>query len=214
MRLILARHGQTDWNKERRILGRSDLELNETGRKQAGALAEALKNVGVRAIYTSPLKRTLETASVIGRQHKVDVIALKGLREIDAGEVDGLTYQEMMVSHSDFLEKWIRDCTSVTPPGGCSLQEVQDGAWSAVQDILAQERESAARGLEDEDRTVVAVTHFFPILSIVVRAIGLPLSECRRIKLDLASISVLDFTPTNVVLASLNDTCHLKEGGR
>ena len=121
MRLVLVRHGETDWNKTRRIQGISDLELNETGRKQAEALAQALRNEKVEAIYSSPLKRASDTAQAIGRYHAVEIVTLFGLRELDAGEVDGLTYKEMAIQFGDFLEKWIKDCTSVRPPGGCSF---------------------------------------------------------------------------------------------
>jgi broad specificity phosphatase PhoE len=206
MRLILARHGQTDWNKQGRVQGRSDVELNERGRKQAEALAEALKYSGAGAIYASPLSRAQETAFTIARCHDVDVVLLEGLMEIDAGQTDGLTYEEMGSQHGEFLEKWVRDCTSVSPPGGCTLGEVQDNAWGAIQEILKRERNG--------EGTAIAVTHFFPILSIVCKAVGLELSDCRRIKLDLASISILDFTPANIVLASLNDTCHLRDQKR
>jgi probable phosphoglycerate mutase len=210
MRLILARHGETDWNKQHRVQGRSDIELNENGRKQAEALARALRNTPVKAIYTSPLTRARDTASAIGRFHGVDVATLDGLQEIDAGEVDGLTYQEMSSQYGDFFEHWIRDCTSVRPPGGCTLSEVQDQAWGAVQEILTRHRTTA--GSQDSEKdTVIAATHFFPILSIVCKAVGLELSECRRLKLDLASITVLDFSTSTTVLTSFNDTCHWRE---
>ena len=68
-----------------------------------------------------------------------------------------------------------------------------------------------AEGEENEKGVVVVVTHFFPILSIICKALGLDLSQCRRIKLDLASMCTLDFNPSRTVLVSLNDTCHLKE---
>ena len=79
MRLILVRHGATDWNQQRRIQGLSNLGLNETGRGQAEALAQSLKDVKVDAIYTSPLRRAQETARAIGRFHQVEVVALDGL---------------------------------------------------------------------------------------------------------------------------------------
>lgn len=210
MRLVLARHGETDWNLQGRVQGRSDIELNETGRKQAEAMARALRNAPVKAVYASPLKRARDTASAINRFHRVDVTTLDGLKEIDAGEVDGLTYDEMSSRYGDFFEKWISDCTSVRPPGGCTLSEVQDQAWGAIQDILTRHSTTAGNSDGEED-TVIAVAHFFPILSIVCRALGLELSECRRLKLDLASISVFDFGTSTTVLASFNDTCHWRE---
>ncbi len=211
MRIVLVRHGETDWNRLGRIQGISDGELNETGRRQAEALAQALKNERVEAIYTSPLKRARDTAYAIGRHHQVEVVTLHGLRELDAGEVDGLTYEEMRIQYGDFLERWIEDCTSVRPPGGCTLHELQDQVWASIQEILKRERPMAAKGKESEKGVVLVVTHFFPMLSIICRALGLGLSQCRRMRLDLASMCTLDFNPSRTVLVSLNDTCHLKE---
>lgn len=210
MRLILARHGETEWNRQRRIQGRSDLELNERGVKQAEALAQALKNEKVGAVYTSPLRRARDTADIIARYHQVDVVGLLGLRELDAGEVDGLTYDEMAAQHGKFLVKWIKDCTSVRPPGGCTLGELQEQVWAAIEEILDRERNQPA-GKDKGKKVVVAVAHFFPILTILSKVLGLGLSECRRMKLDLASLTTLDFNPTGTVLVSFNDTCHLRE---
>lgn len=214
MRLVLVRHGETDWNKTRRIQGISDLEMNETGRKQAEALAQALRDKKVEAIYSSPLKRARDTAHAIGRYHPVEIVTLSGLRELDAGEVDGLTYKEMAIRFGDFLEKWMKDCTSVRPPGGCTLPELQEQVWSAIEEILERQRPGKAGRKKDEEGVVLAVTHFFPILSIISRAVGLDLSECRRLRLDLASMCTLDFNPKRTVLVSFNDTCHLREGGQ
>lgn len=211
MRIILVRHGETDWNRQRRIQGISDRELNETGRRQAEALAQALKNEKVAAIYTSPLKRARDTAYLIARFHQAEVVALPGLRELDAGEVDGLTYDEMRIQYGDFLDKWIEDCTAVRPPGGCTLCELQDQAWSSIQEIMERQQGEMTEGEDNEEGVVVVVGHFFPILSILCRALGLDLSECRRMRLDLASMCTLDFNPSRTMLVSLNDTCHLKE---
>jgi len=210
MRLILARHGETEWNRLRRIQGISDMELNERGLQQAAALANALKKARVRAIYTSPLKRARVTADIIARYHRVEVVSLFGLREMDAGEVDGLTYDEMGAQYGDFLKKWINDCSSVRPPGGCTLHELQEQVWGAIEEILAQQLPGKAKKVKDEG-VVVAVAHFFPILTILSKILGLDLAECRRMKLDLASLTTLDFTPARTVLVSMNDTCHLRE---
>jgi broad specificity phosphatase PhoE len=211
MRLILARHGETEWNRLHRVQGLSDLVMNETGRRQAEALAHALRDRKVQAVYSSPLKRARDTAQLIARFHDLEVVTLAGLRELDAGEVDGLTYDEMRTYYGDFFEKWIEDCTSVRPPGGCTLEELQEQAWAAVQQIVDRHHRDRTSAAEDGNGLVVAVTHFFPILSILCRALGLELSECRRMKLDLASTCTLDFEDSRVSLVSMNDTCHLRE---
>jgi len=210
MRLILVRHGATDWNQQRRVQGLSNLGLNETGRGQAEALARALKGVKVDAIYTSPLRRAQETARAISRFHQVEVVVLDGLKELDVGEVDGLTYEEMRIHHSEFFTKWMSDFTSVRLPGGGTVPELRDQCCAAVKDILEKQQTVAGEKCGDEDKVVVAVTHFFPIMCIICNTLGLDLSYCRRLRLDVASMCTLDFHPERAVLVSFNDTCHLR----
>ena len=211
MRLVLARHGETEWNRLRRIQGLSDLEMNERGRKQARALALALSNQKVQAIYTSPLRRARDTARLIAEPHGLDVAVLQGLREMDAGEIDGLTYEEMRDRYGDFFEKWMEDCSAVRPPGGCTLAEIQEHAWAAVQEILAKHRGLSSKKGATGEGVVVAVTHYFPILTVLCKSLKLGLSACRRMRLDLASTCTLDFEDSRVILVSMNNTCHLRE---
>jgi broad specificity phosphatase PhoE len=211
MRLILVRHGQTEWNRLRRIQGISDQGLNETGREQAEAIAEALKDRHVAAIYSSPLTRARDTALAIGRHHAAELVTLPGLREMDAGEVDGLTYKEMAMRHGDFMEKWMRDCSSVRPPGGCTLQELQDQVWGAIEEIVERQRAREADRKPDAGEVVIVVSHFFSIMTALCKVLGQSISECRRMRVDLASLCTLDFEPSRTVLVSMNDTCHLRK---
>jgi len=210
MRLILVRHGATDWNQQRRVQGLSNLGLNETGKRQAEALAQALKNERVDAIYTSPLRRAQETARAIARFHKVEVVTLDGLIELDVGEVDGMTYEDMRIHHGEFFTKWMADFTAVRLPGGGTVPELRDQCCAAVKDILGKQRTVAGEKCGDEDRVVVAVTHFFPIMCIICDTLGLALTYFRRFRLDVASMCTLDFNPERAVLVSFNDTCHLR----
>jgi len=214
MRLILVRHGQTEWNRLKRIQGISDQGLNEKGLKQAEAIAEVLKERNVTAIYASPLKRARDSALAIARHHDAEVVTLSGLREMDAGEVDGLTYAEMAARHGDFLEKWMRDCSSVTPPGGCSLPELQDRVWGAIQEIVERQAAREAVRKPEPGGVVVAVSHYFAILTTLCKVLGQSISESRRMRVDLASLCTLDFEPSRIVLVSMNDTCHLRKGAR
>ena len=206
MRLILVRHGATEWNQQRRVQGLSNLGLNDTGKRQAEALARALKNERVDAIYTSPLRRAQETARAIGRFHQVEVVILDGLKELDVGEVDGMTYEDMRMHHGEFFTKWMADFTAVRLPGGGTVPELRDQCCATVKDIVSREHMAC----NNEDRVVVAVTHFFPIMCIICDTLGLALTYFRRFRLDVASMCTLDFTPERAVLVSFNDTCHLR----
>src|SRR4030042_6202287 len=91
MRILLIRHGETEWNRIRRFQGRSDLSLNQKGRDQGHALALALKDESVTAIYSSPLARAMETACLIKVfHHSVPLFEEEGLIEMDLGEFEGM----------------------------------------------------------------------------------------------------------------------------
>jgi broad specificity phosphatase PhoE len=192
------------------VQGLSNLGLNETGIKQAEALAQSLKDVKVDAIYTSPLRRAQETARAISRFHQVEVVTIDGLKELDVGEVDGLTYEEMRIRHSEFFTKWMADFTSVRLPGGGTVPELRDQCCAAIQEIVKKQQPRMEEDCKSEEKVVVAVTHFFPILCIVCNTLGLDLSYCRRLRLDVASMCTLEFNPARAVLVSFNDTCHLR----
>ena len=93
--ILLARHGETDWNRESRWQGWADPPLNETGRDQARRLAEQLRHIPFDAVYTSDLRRAHETAEIVAAPHGVPVVADPGLREIDVGSWSGLTRAEI-----------------------------------------------------------------------------------------------------------------------
>jgi broad specificity phosphatase PhoE len=93
--ILLARHGETDWNREGRWQGWADPPLNETGRAQARELAEELRDVPFDAVYSSDLRRAHETAEIVAEPHGVPVLVDPGLREIDIGSWSGLTHDEI-----------------------------------------------------------------------------------------------------------------------
>ena len=200
MRLFLVRHGETLWNRESRIMGQSDIELTEKGRRQAERLGEALKDEKMDAIYSSSLTRTKQTAGEIARFHGLEVVADDGLMEIDAGEVDGLTYEELMAKHGEFLKEWATKGASLKVPGGESIGELQERAWATVSGLA-----EAYAG-----RTVVAVSHSLAIQTIICTALDMSFANMRRLRMDLASISILHFGGEGASLLLYNDTCHLE----
>ena len=205
MRLILARHGQTAANREQLGLGLQDVPLTEKGLHQAEALAEALAEAKIDAIYSSPLRRALDTARAIASRHGLDVVTDEGLTEMDVGELDGLTFEEMRSRYPDFLSRWLgAEAGTLRMPGGSeSLQEVQDRA-----------REAVSRIAEHHERgTVVAVTHNFTIHALLCDALNMSICDFRRLRHDLAAISTLDVRDGRTVVVGVNDTCHLETCG-
>lgn len=202
MKLILVRHGETLWNREKRILGHTDIDLSETGCEQARLVAGALKDETVAAVYCSPLRRARQTADEVARVHDLEAIPEDGLMELDAGELDGMSFEEAMSSYSEFFKEWAAKGSSVRLPGGESMDGLGERTWSAVERLLERH----------PDETVIAVSHSLAIQSVVSRALGMDSSSRRRLWLDLASVSILDFGGRGASLLLYNDTCHLRMG--
>lgn len=205
MRLLLIRHGETDHNAERLALGRSDVPLNERGRLQAQALAGALRaRYQLDAIYASPLQRAVATAQPLAEALDLPVQIEPGLIEMDIGEVEGLDFAQVRERFPDFVRVWFSDdLADASMPGGESLAQVQERAWDAVESI--RERHP--------DEWVAVVTHNFVILTLLCRVLGLPLAQFRRLRHDLAAVSVAELTPERQTVLVLNDTCHLAGEG-
>jgi len=202
MLLYLIRHGETDWNIERRCQGFSDSELNGTGRRQAEAIARTLSNTKLEAIYASDLKRAYETARIVAKYHDVAVRTDEGFREIHQGDFEGLTLTELVANHSDFLERWFREPADLRVPGGESMREVQNRAWAALEKVI--ERHS--------DGNVVVVGHNLCNVTLLCRLMNMALADFRRIRQDESAVNVVEFGgrwPHPVVIR-LNDTSHLR----
>ncbi len=206
MRLLLIRHGETDRNAGRIALGREDVPLNERGRSQAQALAAGLAanrtDEPIAAVYSSPLQRALATAQPLAQALDLEIQTEEGLIEMDIGEAEGRPLTELQERFPDFLRAWRSDELADVPmPGGESLRQVQERAWGAVESL--RERH--------DNETVAAVSHNFVILTLLCRALDLPLARFRRLKHDLAAVSIVEVAKERQVVLSLNDRCHLRE---
>lgn len=200
MKLILARHGETSLNKSGRIQGVNLDPLNQTGRRQAHALADALKCELPFKLYTSPIPRATETAQVIAGALALTPETLEDLKEADAGELEGLTGAQMRERFPAFADLWTADSGAAQMPSGESLTQVQERAWRSVG--LMQERH--------RDQVVVAVTHNFVVQTIICKVLQVPIHTSRRFRQDLGSITRLELAEERSVLVSLNETLHLQ----
>ena len=202
MRLILIRHGQTEWNREYRVQGQADPPLNETGKAQAEAIARALQHEPIRAIYSSPLSRALDTALAINRFHAVAVLPHEGLKELNVGETDGIYFPDLPMHYPDFFAQWKTSAASVRWPGGETLPELQDRVWRAVCEITAQTIEGS----------VVITSHLFALTSLLCKVLDLDLSGFRKLNLSVGSISEIEISGDRYRLIRFNETCHLSHG--
>ena len=198
--IVLVRHGQTAFNRDQRVQGRSDHPLDETGRAQAVMLARRLAREPVRSVFSSPLRRATETAHAIAASHGVAVQVEQGLIEMDVGELDGVTYREMRDRFGDFLKAWNRDAGSVRMPGGETVQEVQARAWPVFQRAASASQEGA----------VVVVSHSFALQGLVCKAMDVPLTHFERVRHDCAAVTIFAVRDGEYILRCLNDRCHLR----
>jgi broad specificity phosphatase PhoE len=124
--IMLIRHGDTAWNVEEIFRGRADVELNETGIKQAELLAKYLTDERIVALYSSPLKRALRTAEIIAGSHHVDVIPAPELIDFDYGEWQGLSHGTVEEKYKALHDEWLNNPHLVKVPKGESLDDVRE----------------------------------------------------------------------------------------
>jgi broad specificity phosphatase PhoE len=203
MRLILVRHGETEHNRRKLTLGRADIPLNDRGIAQARAVAASFARPPA-AIWSSPLARAQDTARAISSSTGVALVVEADLVEMDVGEMEHLSGNELRERYPDFLGAWLSgDAADARMPGGETLREVQERAWAVIERL----REAAPSG------EVVAVTHNFVIAAVVCKALHLPLGDFRRLRHALASRTVIDMRGGGAALISSNDTAHLQAAG-
>lgn len=200
MNLILVRHGETRYNLEGRAIGLNPVGLDARGRLQALRTAEALAFLAPIALYTSPLPRALETATIISQRLGVGVCPRDNLKEANIGLLDGLTQEEMWQQFPDFMRIWSQDASTAVMPGGESILQAQKRAWDTIDEI---------RGLHPEENVAV-VSHLFTIAGLVCKLLGMPLSNFQQLRLDLASITQVEIRQDTTTLVRYNDQCHLE----
>ncbi len=199
--LILARHGETAWNVERRYQGIKDISLNARGIAQAAALVERLADEHVDAIYASDMQRAHRTAQAIAAPRGLLVRTDPRLREIAFGEWEGLTYDEIQAQYPTDLARWLADPEGCPPPGGESLAQLGARVGSLMQDITA----------EHSHQTVLVVAHGGSLKALLCLALGLELTGHWHFRLDPASVSEVHLYPEGAIISLLND-CHHVEG--
>jgi len=197
--IILARHGETEWNVAEVFRGRIDVELNETGIKQAELLAKHLSDLKIQSVYSSPLKRALKTAEMIAGYHKLDVEVAPGLIDFDYGEWQGLPHQEVKGKYKELYAQWIKNPHQVKVPAGESLSEVRKRAIAVVNNVIAK-----------YEGTIVLVSHRVVNKVLICALLGLDNSHFWNIRLDTCGITTFAYEKERFILTKHNDTSFLK----
>jgi broad specificity phosphatase PhoE len=179
--LLLARHGETDWNRDGRWQGQTDTPLNDRGREQARALAAEVAGNGITAVYASDLARARDTAAVVAERLRVPLHIDPRLRELQFGRWEGLTTPEIEQRYPDEIASWRAEDGSSAVAGGETYAEMSARVVAALTQIAA--------GHPSED--VLVVLHGGPIRGLLAHAAGLTYAEQRRRRTHLANCDVV-----------------------
>jgi probable phosphoglycerate mutase len=196
--IILARHGETKWNVEEVFRGRTDVELNQTGIKQAELLAEYLSKHKIDAIYSSPLKRAVKTAEIIAGYHGLDIEVAPGLIDFDCGDWHGLLRQEVQDKYKELYDLWVNHPDKVKIPGGESLNDVGERAISVLDDVIAK-----------HGGTVILVAHRVVNKVLICALLGLDNSHFWNIRQDICGITTFVHENGQFILTEHNNTSFL-----
>lgn len=183
MKIILIRHGETDWNNEGKIQGNTDIELNASGRQQAKKVAITLKKLSfnIEKIYSSDLKRVLVTAEIINTQFNKELITTPLLREINLGHWEGKSWKEVKETHRDEYSRWFVNRRYSQPEFGESYQTLVE---RTLEFLLM---------LEKTENDVLVVTHGANIMALKSLLYRTDFSVMTQYKQNNASYSIFDF---------------------
>lgn len=199
-KLLLIRHGRTNLQKEDRFWGNTDIPLNEAGITQAKMLRERLTAENITHIYSSTLSRARDTAKIIAAPHRRDVTACEELCECNFGYAEGLTYEEIKRLHPEVAEQ-LGKMEWVDFPGGENLEKFHKRVSAFLKRL---------EKLKAQD-TAAVVAHGGSLRMLICHLLGLDARQWHQIRIDQASLSIVDMYPQVCILGLLNDTSHLKQ---
>lgn len=205
MRLFVVRHGETEWNAHKMTQGMNNTSLSRVGARQAVCLSRRLEKMREARVISSPLSRAYDTACTIAYENDWQLDLDDDLREIRFGHWEGLTFEQIKQRFPQSFDEWADD------PLSCSIP----GESEPVSDVMHRVNRFVSRLLEQygEQETIIAVSHSVPCKIMIAQAIGLPIKNMHSIRLDNASISIIEYYESRPVLRVMNDTSHLREGG-
>lgn len=198
LHLMLVRHGETEWNVQRRYQGQSDVPLSEIGNRQAESIAGRLAGQEIDAIYASDLKRAWQTAQVIAAQTGLDVISEPRLRELKFGILEGLTFEEAEEKYPEMITAWLDDFNN-TPERAETIDMFNARIVSLLDDLKRKH----------DEQVVLLVGHGGSLSEILHVVLGLSPEKRWYIQMENASLSEVLIADDYVALNRLNDTCHL-----
>lgn len=202
-KIILIRHGETEWNRQEIFRGRIDVDLNDTGRRQAELLAEHLSKVEIDAVYSSPLKRATETAKRIAHYQELEVQIASGLVDFDYGEWQGLPKEAVKTKYPELYTQWLENPHQVKIPTGESLDNVTERALCVVNEVIPK-----------HPGTVVLVSHRVVNKVLICALLGLSNAHFWHIKQDTGGLTTFTHEKGRFILTEHNITAYLEPLGK
>ncbi len=197
-RLLLIRHGRSVWNAARRIQGWADPPLDEVGRAQARHISERLRAERPTKLYTSPLQRAAETAEIIGQALDVPVEADDRLKEHGVGDLEGLTWEEVVDQYPNLAQHWEKGSADMLIPGEENFQSFQARVAATCDEIATRHAEEI----------VGIVTHGGVLSAYLNHLIGLP-GRFSPFRFPNCSLSIVEVNAVRPRILLLSDICHL-----
>jgi len=198
--IFLIRHGRTEWNKKKVFRGHIDIPLDEVGENQAKATGKFLQDINLSIIYSSPLKRALQTAKIIKKYQSknVKVIAYPGFLDLSYGEWQGKTYEKVKKNYPELYQVWEKEPYRVKIPKGETLLEARRRSWQALQQVILK-----YQGF------IGIVSHRVINKLLICGMLGIDESGFWRIKQDPCCINIAKYHNGRFTILKLNDTCHI-----
>jgi alpha-ribazole phosphatase len=203
-RILLVRHGETELQSSLRYWGKTDVSLQATGLSQARKLCQRLATEKIDCIYSSELKRAYDTACIVANNHNLGVTICPELKEIDFGKLEGFNFAEIQTQFPEVVRMWNNRSPSLAYPGGESLTELE----SRVARFKTRLADHQAGD------TILVVAHAGVLRTLICQLLELEMKSFWNIKLDLASLSIVETYPEVNILCLLNDVSHLTEKNR
>ena len=195
------RHGITEFNSTRRFAGYSDIEMSTTGYGQVEKLRDRLANEKIDVVYSSDSRRALATAELISTGRNVEIVPCTELREANYGEVEGLKFDEIKRLYPDVADSITNFSLQLRFPGGESFADFIERT-SRFLDRLNKHAPS---------ETILIVSHSGPLRVLVWHLLGISQEHWWQIRIDNASLSIIDTYPRGAIVSVLNDISHLRE---
>lgn len=200
-RLIFARHGQTEWNKELRFQGKTNVQLTETGKLQAHALASRLSSWPLEVIYSSPLDRALFTASAIAERHGLEPIVLRELEEINFAVWEGQSIESLKKNQHEIFALWRADPFFNPPIGAETWEKIYSRLSRAIKIIL-----------DGPQKRIVVVSHGGIMRALYAVFLGLNPHKVWNMDVSNCAMSGVELRHGRPCLVFANDDMHVRAG--